>query len=83
MMTLESQNGFLAVIGIAMMVAVRQPRLDLSEIAAPDRPAAQHTRGLCAGRPPIHQYESHVAPPSAKQNTVSDGWKALGGGAQR
>jgi hypothetical protein len=30
MMTLESQHGFLAVVGIAMMVAVRQPGLDLS-----------------------------------------------------
>ena len=83
MMTLESQHGFLAVIGIAIMVAVRQPRLDLSQVARPDWPAAQHTQGLCAGRPPVHQYESHVAPPSAKQNTVSDGWKVLGGGAQR
>ena len=44
---------------------------------------AQHTRGLFAGRPVIHQCELHVAPPSAKQNTASDGWKAFGGGAHR
>lgn len=83
MMPLESLDGSLAVIGIAVLVAVRQPRLDFSQIAPPDRPAAQHALGLCAGRPSVHQYESHVAPPNAKQNTVSDGWNALGGGAQR
>ena len=82
-MLLESQDGSLAVIGVASMVAVREPRVDFSQIAPPDWPAAQHTLGLRIWRPAIHQYESHVAPPNAKQNTVSEGWKALGGGAQR
>src|SRR5947207_10891151 len=83
MMTLDSQDGPPAVIGIASMIAVGELRVDFAQIAPPDWPAAQHTQGLWAGRPPIHQYESHVAPPNAKQNTVSDGWKAFGGGAHR
>jgi hypothetical protein len=83
MMPLEGQDGSFAMIGIAIMVAVGELRLDFSQIARPDWPAAQHTQGLRARRPPVHQYESHVAPPNAKQYTVSDGWNALGGGAQR
>jgi len=73
MMPLESQDGSFAVIGVAVMVAVRQPRLDFSQIARPDRLTAQHTQGLRVGRPAVHQNESHVAPPNAKQNTVSAG----------
>ena len=82
-MMFEIQHGASAVIGVAIMIAVGEPRPDFSQIARPDWLAAQHTERLRAGRPAIHQYESHVAPPNAKQNTVSDGWKALGGGAQR
>jgi hypothetical protein len=65
------------------MIAVGEPRPDFSQIARPDWLTAQHTERLRAWRPAIHQYESHVAPPKAKQNTVSDGWETLGGGAQR
>ena len=83
MMTLDSQDGPPAVIGIASMIAVGELRVDFAQIARPDWPAAQHTQGLWAGCPAVHQYESHVAPPNAKQYTVSDGWNALGGGAQR
>jgi hypothetical protein len=81
--TCESHDGTLAVIGVAIMIAVEDPGSDFSQIACPDWLTAQHTRGLFAGRPVIHQCEFHVAPPSVKQNTVSDGWKAFGGGAQR
>ena len=70
----ESHDGPFAVIGVASMVAIGEPRVDFSQIAPPDRPAAQHTQRLRVGRPAIHQYESHVAPPNAKQYTVSVGW---------
>ncbi len=68
---------------VAAVIAVGEVRPDFSQVACSDRLIAHHTSGLRAGRPPIHQYESHVAPPSAKQNTVLDGWRTLGGGAQR
>jgi hypothetical protein len=79
--TCESQDFTLAVIGVAIMIAVEEPGSDFSQIACPDWLTAQHTRGLFARRPVIHQYEFHAAPPSAKQNTASDGWKAFGGGS--
>jgi hypothetical protein len=82
-MTFENQDGAFAVLGVAIMIAVGELRPDFSQIVRPDRLMAQYTARLSAGRPAIHQYESHVAPPNAKQNTVSDGCKALGGGAQR
>jgi hypothetical protein len=82
-MYFENQHGALAVIGVAIMIAVGQLRPDFSQIARTDWLTAPHAERLPAGRPAIHQYESHVAPPNAKQNTVSDGCKALGGGAQR
>src|SRR6202022_504259 len=82
-MICQNQDRAFAVIGVAIMIAVGEPRPDLSQIVRPDRLAAQHTERLRAGCPAIHQYESHVAPPKAKQNTVSDGGKALGGGAHR
>ena len=70
-------------IGVAIMIAIGELRSDFSEVTCPDWPTAQHADGFLAGRPTIHQYESHVPPPSAKQNTVSDEWEILGGGAQR
>jgi hypothetical protein len=72
-----------AVIGVAIMVAVEEPGPDFSEIACLDWLTAQHTERLLAGLPAIHQYEFHVAPPSAKQNTASDEREIFGGGAQR
>jgi hypothetical protein len=50
------------VIGVAILIAVGQPRPDFSEVTRPDRLIAHHTQGLLAGRPSIHQYESHMAP---------------------
>src|SRR3984893_13313238 len=82
-MIFENQDGALAVFGVAIMIAIREPCVDFSQIARPDRLTAQHTESLRAGRPAIHQYESHVAPPNAKQNTVSDGWLGFCGGAPR
>ena len=79
-MIFESHDGLFAVIDVAIMIAVGEPRPDFSQIARPDWLTAEHTERLLAGRPAIHQYESHVAPSKAKQDTVSDGWKRLGGG---
>ena len=68
---------------VAIMIAIDEVRPDFSQIARSDRLIAPHTEGLRTGRPAIHQDEFHVAPPNAKQNTVSAGWGPLGGGAQR
>jgi hypothetical protein len=68
----ESKGGLFAVIGVAIMIAVGEFCPDFPQIARPDRLTAQRTERLGAGRPAIHQHESHVAPPNAKQNTVSE-----------
>src|SRR5258708_1994937 len=60
-MIFESQYSLSAVIGVAIMIAVGESRPDFSQIARPDWLTAQHTARLPAGRPAIHQYESHVA----------------------
>ena len=77
----EGVDGTPAVIGVAIMIAVEEAGSEFSQIASCNRFTTQHTRGLLAGRSVIHQYEFHVAPPNAKQNMASDGWKAFGGGA--
>src|ERR1700691_3564970 len=79
----ESRDRALAVIGVAIWIAIAKLRSDLSQVACSDWFTAQRAESLLSWRLVIHQYELHVAPPSAKQNTVSDGWKPLGGGAQR
>jgi hypothetical protein len=77
-MIFDSQHGAFAVFGVAFIITVGDPRLDLSQIARPDRLAAQRTERSWAGRPAIHQDESHVAPLDAKQNIrmLSDGLKS-------
>jgi hypothetical protein len=70
--TFEKQDGAFAVIREAIVIAVDEVRSDFSQVACPDWFTAQHTQALRTGRSAIDQYESHVAPPSAKQNTVSD-----------
>jgi hypothetical protein len=77
-MIFDSQRGAFAVFGIAFIITVGQPRVDFSQIARPDRLTAQRAEGLRAGRPAIHQDESHVAPPHAEQNLqlLSDGLKS-------
>jgi hypothetical protein len=79
----EKQERALAVICVAGVAAIGEVRADFSQVTHADRPSAHHAVALPAQRPAIDQDESHVAPPNAKQNTVSDGWKVLGGGAQR
>jgi hypothetical protein len=70
-MIFESQDSAFAVFGVAFIITVGEPRPDFSQITRRDRLTAQHTERLRAGRPAIHQDESHVAPPNAKQDTVS------------
>jgi hypothetical protein len=79
----EQHERALAVICIASVVAVGEVRPDFSQVTRADRLMAHHTAGRPAQRPSVDQYESHVALSSAKQNTVSDGRRALDGGAQR
>ena len=82
-LALENQERTLAVIFVAIVIAVGEVCSDFPQVACSDRLIARHTEGLSAGHPLIHQYKSHVAPPNAKQNTVSAERKTLGGGAQR
>ena len=70
-------------IGVTSVIAVDEMGSGFPQIAGLDLPIAHHTERLPAGRPAIHQDESHVAPPKVKQNTVSDWCETLGGGAQR
>jgi hypothetical protein len=79
----EKQERAVAVIRVAIVITVSEVRPDFAQVACFDRLIAHHAEGSSAGRPSVHQYESHVAPPNAKQNTVSDGREAVGGGAQR
>ena len=79
----EKQEGAVAVIRVAIVITVSEVRPDFAQVACSDRLIAHQTEKLPAGWPSVHQDESHVAPPNAKQNTVLDGWEALGGGAQR
>ena len=82
-MSFGGKDAALAVAGVAFVIAVAEPRPDLSQIARRDRLAAGRADGLRAGCPAVDQDEFHVEPPNAKQYTVSDEWNALGGGAQR
>ena len=73
----------MAVARVATVIAIDEVRSDLSQVAFFDRLIAHHTEGLRARRPAIHQDEFHVAAPDARPNEASDGWKTLGGGAQK
>src|SRR5262245_18453367 len=67
-------DGDLVVLGEAFLIAVAETCRQLTEIALPDRFAAQRTEGWRVERPAIHQDEDHMPPPREKQNTVSGGW---------
>src|SRR5262249_45606997 len=62
-MLLERWRGDLAVTGIALVIAVGEPRCKFSQIALPDWLAAQRTERLRAGCPAIHQDKFHMPPP--------------------
>jgi hypothetical protein len=47
---------------VAILIAVDEVRPEFSQIVRFDRLIAHHAQGSRAGRSPIHQDESHVAP---------------------
>ena len=71
-MIFDSLNRALTVFGVTSVVTVGEAGFDFSQVAPSDQLAAQRAERLRAGRSTVHQNESHVAPPNAKQNTVSD-----------
>ena len=82
-MVLNQLDGAIAVGCVAIMIAVWKPGPNFPQVGRPNRLAALHAVASPTWRPAIHQNVSHVAPPNAKQNTVSDELKPAGGGAQR
>jgi hypothetical protein len=62
-MLLERWDAKLAVTGVALVIAVGEPRRKLSQVALLDWLAAQRTERLRAGCPAIHQDEFHMSPP--------------------
>jgi hypothetical protein len=69
----EQQGGAFTIDHIALMITVAESRGDVAEIACVDRCTTPDTVVLPEWHPAIHQDELHVAPPRAKQNTVSAG----------
>jgi hypothetical protein len=67
----ENRERTPAVIFIAIVIAVGEVCPDFTQVACSDRLIARHTERLSAWRPFLYQYKSHVAPPNAKQSTVS------------
>jgi hypothetical protein len=60
-----------AVSSVALMIAVGEPRCDVSQVASPEWLTAQRTGRLRAGCPAIHQNELLMPAPNAKRNKVS------------
>src|SRR5438477_5660039 len=62
-MLLERWDGKPAVTGVALVIAVGDPRCKFSQVALPDWLTAQRTERLRAGCPAIHQDEFHMPTP--------------------
>jgi hypothetical protein len=83
-MIFENQDGLFAMIVVAIVIAVGEPCPDFSQIARPDWRTAQHTERLRAGRPAIHQDESHGVVPRMLRTVVhfsspvGFGWVVVG-----
>src|SRR5690349_11674851 len=69
----EQKGGVFAVERITLMIAVAESRGDVAQVACVDRCTTPNTVVLPGWHPAVHQDELHVAPPRAKQNTVSAG----------
>src|SRR5512132_2317261 len=78
-MLLERWDGSLAVTGVALVIAVGEPRCKFSQVALPDWLTAQRTERLRAGCPAIHQDEFHMPPP----RSVSCAWTRVASRQQR
>src|ERR1700739_154601 len=83
-MNFQKQRAAVGLNGVTCQSAIAEPRPDVPQIAfLAERIGAKHTETFPEGRSAIDQYKVHVAPPKAKQKTVSDEFDRLGGGAQR
>jgi hypothetical protein len=72
-MKLERQDGNIAVIDVAIVIAVGEPRCDFSQVALSDWLTPPRTERLRPGCPAIHHDEFHLPPPNEKQkpnNTI-------------
>src|SRR6266480_1233028 len=78
-MLLERWDGKLAVTGVALVIAVGEPRCKFSQVALTDWLTAQRTERLRAGYPAIHQDEFHMPPP----RSVSCAWTRVASRQQR
>jgi hypothetical protein len=56
---------------VAILIAVDEVCSEFSQVVRSDRLIAHHTQGPRAGRPPIHQNESHVTPPCDGTRIIS------------
>lgn len=68
---------------VALVIAVGEPRCNISQVDLPEWHAALRTERRWSRYPAVHQDESHVPLPNEKQNTVSDALRLLGGGAHK
>jgi len=83
-MHFQKQHAALGLNGVTCQSAVAEPRPDVPQIAfLAERIGAMRTETFPEGRPAVDHYKVHVAPPKAKQKTVSDEFDRPGGGAQR
>src|SRR4030095_5859127 len=78
-MLLERWDGKPAVTGVALVIAVGEPRRKFSQVALPDWLTAPRTERLRAGCPAIHQDEFHMSPP----HSVSCAWTRVPSRQQR
>ena len=76
---MERWDGNLAVIRVARVIAVGEPRRKFSQVALPDWLTARRTERLRAGCPAIHQDEFHTPPP----RSVFRAWTRVASRQQR
>jgi len=80
---LQRQKRNIAVLELTLVIAIGEPSWNFSQVHPPERLAALRTERWWGRYPAVHQDEFHMPPPNEKQNTVLDGLRLLGGGAQR
>src|SRR6516164_2495099 len=74
-MLLERWDEKLAVTGVALVIAVGEPRRKFSQVALPDWLTAQRTERLRAGCPAIHHHEFHMSFPRFVSCTERVHWR--------
>src|SRR4030081_1795690 len=78
-MLLEGRDGKLVATGVALVIAVGEPRRKFPQVAFPDWLTAQHTERSRAGCHAVHQDEFHMPPP----RSVSCAWTRVASRQQR